>query len=116
MTLRALFIGMALAASPILVACNGDDDTDTDGADTDTDADIDGAAVYASNCAACHGSDGTNGTAGPSLADRVPGKDAAAIEDIVRNGSGNMAGFDASAITDEELTALATYTVSEWGP
>jgi len=105
--MRALLLLLPVMA---LVACDGASSDDTDGGD-----DVDGATVYSDTCAACHGADGTGTGAGPSLVDRAAGLSAADVENIVRNGTGTMAGFSTDQVSDAEAAAVAEYVVGEWG-
>ena len=93
-------------------ATEGDTDTDTDAdTDTDTDADTNGADVFASACAGCHGADGVSGYA-PKLTDVVPGLDAAGLEEIIVNGEGNMPPVNVSG---QDLTDVITYVLATFG-
>ncbi|WP_407540174.1 c-type cytochrome [Deinococcus radiomollis] len=62
-----------------------------------------GTAVYAANCASCHGAAGGGGI-GPSL--RMAGLTRASVAAIVKNGKGAMPAFP--AITGKSLDALLT--------
>jgi cytochrome c oxidase subunit 2 len=66
-----------------------------------------GAEMWAGVCAKCHGPDGEGGI-GPQLAGSATLADADAIEQIVRNGRGEMPAVGADW-TDEQLDALTTY-------
>lgn len=84
---------------------------------------LDGAALYASNCAACHQPDGT-GLAGafPPLAGSkiVTGDDIQLFLEIILDGYdarpeyGVMVGF-ADILSDEEIAAIATHERNSWG-
>ena len=89
-------------------ATEGDTDADTD---TDTDTDTNGADVFASACAGCHGADGVSGYA-PKLTDVVPGLDAAGLEEIIVNGEGNMPPVNVSG---QDLTDVVTYVLATFG-
>ena len=79
---------------------------------TDTgDAGPDGAALYTSKCAACHGEDGTGNTA--SLPDLVPERTDAELEDVIRNGTGSMPGGLIS--DDAEISAVIDHLRVNWG-
>lgn len=100
MSMRFLFLGLAL------VACNGDTG--------ETDAEDPGAAIFANSCSACHGTDGSGvDGVGPDLSTKLAGKTAADVEDIVTNGTGNMAAI--SGLSAQQTTDVAAYVVSEWG-
>jgi cytochrome c6 len=69
-----------------------------------------GAAVFASNCARCHGSDGGGGL-GPQLSDGKVADDLTAAEEVrvVTNGRGGMPSFG-DALTAEEIQQVVAYT------
>ena len=74
-------------------------------------AGIDGAALYGSNCAGCHGGDGSGGI-GPRLSGgrmvaRFP--DAADQIAVVTAGRGGMPAFS-GRLSNEEITAIVDYT------
>lgn len=71
------------------------------GATGDTSA---GAALYADNCASCHGSAGGGGSA-PNIAGI---SDSAGVIDIILNGTSGMPGF-ASSLTDQEIADILAY-------
>jgi mono/diheme cytochrome c family protein len=96
-----------IASLLFLVACGGSS-TDTASVTGDTTA---GADVYATSCAACHGASGEGGT-GPAMADEVPGKTDAELEDIVLNGEGSM---PAVSLGDQDLADLLAYLRAEFG-
>ncbi len=96
-----------IASLLLLVACGG---SSTDTASVTGDATA-GADVYATSCAACHGASGEGGT-GPAMADEVPGKSDAEIEDIVLNGEGSM---QAVSLGDQDLADLLAYLRAEFG-
>ena len=109
-----------------LVACGGDSsDTagaDTAAADTSSNADssstadtssgaADGAALYASHCAACHGADGSGGS-GPNLSREVPTMTDAQLETIIQNGRGRMPSI---AVPEADLPVLIDYLRTTFG-
>lgn len=72
----------------------------------------DGAAIYAQQCAVCHGDSG-GGVVGPALADgrmveRFP--DAADQIAVVAAGRGSMPSFADRGLTDEEIAAVVEFT------
>lgn len=72
---------------------------------------VDGATVFADNCAGCHGGDGTGGI-GPRLAGgRVVAQfpDPADQIAVVTNGRGGMPAWGGK-LTDEEIAAVVEYT------
>lgn len=70
-----------------------------------------GADVYASNCASCHGADGTGDEANgfPNLVEEAP--DAAEIEEYVRDGAGVMPAFEGT-LGDQEIADVVAYVDS----
>jgi mono/diheme cytochrome c family protein len=122
MSLRNLVLAGVLGFS--LTACGGDAETDTDVADTETDetgTDTDtgpdlaaGEQIFGRSCSGCHGATGQGTNFGPNLGERVPGKSAPDVEGIVKNGSGNMSAI--TGLDAEEVTNVAAFVVSEWGP
>jgi mono/diheme cytochrome c family protein len=68
----------------------------------------DGEALFTDNCGSCHtlSAAGTSGSVGPNLDDTS--LDAAAIESIVRDGSGSMPAFGGD-LSDAEITAVAEF-------
>ncbi|MGH9191157.1 MAG: PQQ-binding-like beta-propeller repeat protein [Acidimicrobiales bacterium] len=66
-----------------------------------------GEAVYRESCATCHGGSGEGGS-GPSLVGVDDRLSRAAHIDIVREGRGNMPGWDAS-LSREEIEAVVDY-------
>lgn len=84
---------------------------------------LDGAALYASNCAACHQPDGSGLTgAFPPLAGSpiVNGDDLQLYIEIILYGYdsrpeyGMMVGFG-DVLSDAEIAAIATHERSSWG-
>jgi|GEM_PF-1055125 Cytochrome c, mono- and diheme variants len=130
---RALAM-LALAAALMfalggLAACGDDDDSDS-GVDVQTateeqtteepapedeggggggggDAEA-GAQVFADNCEACHGPEGSGG-AGPALA---PFDDPQAVERQVRNGGGGMPPFEGK-LSDQEIEDVVAYVTQD---
>ena len=100
--------GEAAGAAPYAdQADSGGEDTgdDTEGGG---EAAADGEALFTDNCGSCHtlSAAGTSGSVGPNLDDTS--LDAAAIESIVRDGSGSMPAFGGE-LSDAEITAVAEY-------
>ena len=94
-----------LAALLLLVACGGET-TDTSAGGTD------GAALYADNCAACHGADG-EGASAPAMTLIVPDMMDEAIADAIANGTDG--GMPAFTFDDAETSALITYLRDSFG-
>jgi mono/diheme cytochrome c family protein len=68
----------------------------------------DGEALFTDRCGSCHtlSAAGTSGSTGPNLDETE--LDAAAIEGIVRDGSGTMPAFGGE-LSDEEVRAVAAF-------
>ncbi len=70
-----------------------------------------GEAIYGSNCAACHGSDGGGGTApalgGGVVVERYP--EVADQIQVITDGGNGMPSFG-GALSPEEIEAVADYT------
>jgi cytochrome c551 len=72
---------------------------------------IDGAAVFAANCAGCHGGDGGGGT-GPQLSDGQVLASFPNVEDqitLVTGGRGGMPAFGGQ-LSEDEIRAVVEYT------
>jgi mono/diheme cytochrome c family protein len=83
-----------------LAACNGDGD----GTGTLEGDPVAGEAVFASNCAICHGADGTGGS-GPDVTGQ---SDEAEVVEVVENGEGDMPGF-VDSLTEQEIADVAAF-------
>ena len=85
------------------------------GAGDVVDAGSPGAAVFASNCAKCHGADGA-GLIGPQLAGKVAAKfpDVADQIAVVTNGRKGMPPFD-GVLSDEQIQQVVEYTRTALG-
>ena len=100
--MQTVFFLVALAS---LVACGGSA-KDTAVADTSS-----GATLFANNCSACHGSDGTNGSS-PDLSSEVPALDDTELERVITNGKGSM---PAISVPDADLSTLIAYLRTTFG-
>lgn len=71
-------------------------------------APADGKVLFTDTCGSCHtlSAAGTSGTVGPNLDDTS--LDAAAVEPIVRDGSGSMPAFG-DKLSDDEIKAVAEF-------
>jgi len=67
-----------------------------------------GKAVFADNCATCHGSAGTGGNGGPDLTNRPAAKQVASVIKQVTNGGGGMPAFKGQ-LTNAQIAAVAAY-------
>lgn len=88
---------------------------ETGGGEETVAAGADGESVFSSNCASCHGQEGTGGNVGPDLQQSSTAEDQSAVEEVVRNGQGTMPPFEGS-LSDEEITAVAEYVSGELAP
>lgn len=108
--MQTVFLLVALAP---LVACGGSakDTAVSDTSSGATDGATDGATLFANHCAACHGSDGTNGSS-PDLSVEVPALDDAELEQLITNGKGSM---PAISVPDADLSTLIAYLRTTFG-
>jgi cytochrome c5 len=67
----------------------------------------DGAAIFAANCAVCHGADGSGG-AGPDLRGVVDAHGVEAATEVVTNGRGGMPAWG-GVLSPEEIAAVVDY-------
>ena len=67
-----------------------------------------GKAVWADNCAGCHGLAGTGGNGGPSLVDNPNASDPAKVREQVTNGGGGMPAFK-DTLTQQQINNVAAY-------
>ncbi len=77
----------------------------------------DGATIYASNCASCHGANGEGmGQVFPALAGNDKLADANFVIDVVLNGrpGTSMPAFGGQ-LSDEEVAAVVSYIRTSWG-
>lgn len=93
-----------------LAACGTDIQTGDDGMGDPQP--VDGAAVFAETCSQCHGPDGQGTVDGPQILSPVR----AYATYVIRNGRTSQMGFktgmdafDATKLSDEELTAVLDY-------
>ncbi len=77
----------------------------------------DGAALYAANCASCHGASGEGmGSVFPALAGNARLADAGYVIEIVLNGKpGTAMPAFGGRFSDEEVAALVSYVRTSWG-
>ncbi len=99
-------------ANETCTLCHSSTDTPTSVASTPTPTpeaaatgdSVRGKALYAGECAACHGEDAT-GQYGPSLT----GLDPDDMEQAVRQGKGGMPAYDANTITEQDMEDIMAY-------
>jgi mono/diheme cytochrome c family protein len=91
-------------------ACSTAADGATDGG-ADGGVNTDGASLYSSGCAGCHGADGDSGYA-PNLTEEVPGEDLEDIVEVVMFGKDTM-----PAVYPDEVqaAAVAQYVLDTFG-
>ena len=71
----------------------------------------DGAEVFKTKCAACHGPDGKGSAMGKKMGSPELGAsklDAGGVQKVVENGQGKMMGFKGK-LSPEQIKAVATY-------
>lgn len=105
--MKKWLLAIVFASLIALAACGGSDEgKKSDGDSVDT---AKGEEVFKQNCASCHAND-LSGGAGPNL--QKVGKDHSKedVEDIVKNGKGNM---PAVSISDEDRESVAGWLVEE---
>src|SRR5580692_4954633 len=75
----------------------------------------DGAKIFESRCAGCHGADGAGGEHGPTIVENSRRRNAPNLRDTIRNGikEGGMPSFN---FTDAELDALVAYITALRAP
>ena len=74
---------------------------------------LDGASLYATNCAGCHAADGS-GASGPSLQEAMPNSSDNDILEVISGGSGGMPAFDGTLSCGEQ-DALLNYLRDQHG-
>jgi predicted lipoprotein with Yx(FWY)xxD motif/cytochrome c5 len=72
-----------------------------------------GQLLYETNCAGCHGEDGSGGS-GPALAGSSTLQDAERVINQVLHGGGRMPAFG-SVLSDEQIASLTTHIRGSWG-
>ncbi len=78
---------------------------------------VDGAAIYAQNCATCHGPEGQGqGDIFPALAGNPNLADTEMVMDVVLHGREGTAMVPwGNQLSDEEIAAVVNYILSAWG-
>jgi mono/diheme cytochrome c family protein len=104
---------LCTVAFVVLLFANEPDDADrgtAPAAGTGAPAEVDGAAVFAQSCAACHGRRGDGG-AGPQLSDGRVVERFPDIDDqiaVITDGDGGMPAFG-DRLSEAEIRAVAEY-------
>lgn len=74
-----------------------------------------GADLFATECSSCHGPTAEGGFTAPGLHGMPLGDQSVSdVAAIVRSGFGDMKSFG-DTLTEDQITEVATYVVSEWG-
>jgi cytochrome c oxidase subunit II len=84
--------------------------------DLDQSSERPGGEIFATNCAGCHGADGSGGNVGVKLAGRVV-EEFPEVEDqiaVVTDGRGGMPSFRAD-LSEEEIRQVVEYTRTDLG-
>jgi mono/diheme cytochrome c family protein len=103
---RVAAVAAAIGVASLVAACG----SGSSGEDAPTNAQlVKGQAVFAQQCARCHGADGSGGR-GPRLAGRLHEifPDEATMAHFVENGGGGMPRFG-ETLSKEDLAAVAAY-------
>ncbi len=70
---------------------------------------VDGAAVFAESCTACHGPDAKGNEAGPDLVDKLTRReDAEVVETILYGGLGQMGAYE-DILADQEVADVLAW-------
>lgn len=72
-----------------------------------------GEAVYADNCASCHGADGEGGS-GPAMDEPAAELSEERIAEIALYGDGDMPAVE--GLGEQDAADVAAYVVATWGP
>lgn len=115
MKLKNLLLAAGLSATLVLGACGSDDSSSSDTTKEDTsmnddssktESAVDAEKIFANNCASCHGNN-LEGNVGPNLTKVGSKYSSEEIQDIIKNGKGQMpAGI---LKEDEEIVAVADW-------
>ena len=81
----------------------------TDGGEGDAEA---GQAVWADNCAGCHGLEGTGANGGPDLTGSPVAADAERVRAQITNGGGGMPAFSGT-LSEQQIADTTAYVVEE---
>ena len=108
--MRPTLLVMFLTAL-VAVGCSTKDPNADDTGTEEAGEEVDGAAVYALNCSACHGADGASGSA-PDLTVAVPSLSDSDLMEVLENGTGGMA---APSLSGAEEDGLFLYLRDRFG-
>jgi mono/diheme cytochrome c family protein len=106
-----LVLCLALALVAALAACGSSNDNSGGGTSASTPSgggNTDAAALFADNCAGCHGSDGSGGF-GPDLRNET---DSAKVSSQIQNGGDKMPAFG-DKLTADQIQALTSYVTDQ---
>jgi mono/diheme cytochrome c family protein len=104
---KYLFFISAIIAS-VLYACSGGGSSSTQTGNAA--AGSEGQNIFETNCAVCHGNDGTAGIANAANLN-VSRLDSAAVKQVISNGKNAMPAFG-SQLSDDELHKLVSYVLA----
>ncbi len=107
---KIIFLSCAASVLALTVFSCGDGTKASANGPAEQPEKIDGAALYDSKCAICHGADGKAGVMGASDLSVSTLGHAAAVN-VVKNGRKGMRAFGGE-LSDEEIAAVVTYTES----
>jgi mono/diheme cytochrome c family protein len=102
---------LAVIAAAVFLILLFTNEPDSGGSASGGDNASPGAALFASNCARCHGSDGGGGL-GPQLSDGKAAKDFPKVADqitFVTEGQGGMPGFG-DDLSPQQIQEVVEYT------
>ncbi len=102
---------LVLGSLLVLVGCGGEGGDSGDSGGT---AGGDGAAIYSSECASCHGPNGETMT-NPSLVVSVPGSSESELTHVVTNGGVRSMPAFRFILSEEEIDAVVQFLLNEFG-
>ncbi|WP_407310124.1 c-type cytochrome [Desulfosporosinus sp. SB140] len=85
--------------------------TNTPAGTSPTTTQVDGAALYATNCAGCHGITGAGGSAGPAINTNEWKNNSSKVQAIISKGQGKMPAF-AGKLNDTQIKAIGDFVAS----
>ncbi|HET9392718.1 MAG TPA: cytochrome c [Candidatus Rubrimentiphilum sp.] len=112
MPFRVLAFLTVVAAGSGLAACNRQTHSSTRAAAVQTDVPANvarGRSIYAVQCSACHGRDGTGGQIGPSLRNESARRNEAAVRAIVLNPEPPMPKLYPARLTQADVRDVSAF-------
>ncbi|MCW3083473.1 MAG: cytochrome c [Bacteroidetes bacterium] len=104
--LAVIFLLFSACAEPGSNSGNNTEPAKNDSVKTEQPV-AEGKNLFTDKCASCHGGDGTAGILGAANLQQTT-MDAAALQQIITNGKGNMPSFK-TTFSEEEIKKLADY-------